>query len=409
MSVYPSGATALRGRYLVKNRAVNAFLRIRDALLRSASSRRKEAGRAKTDRIVLGVGGQLGDAVIATSVLRPLAAAFPGTQIGVVCPSAAAVVFDGHPLVRWIHHREHWFASRADRQPRLMGRRLRLFVQSEGRLRREIQAIGYDVSLDLYPFFPNHSRLFWGAGIPIRVGYVSGGDGPLLTHPMQWRDSRQHTSLQHLALVQALDPAIATETWAYDLPLIPDKDCERGARLLENSGVSEGSYIVIHPGTGNPLKAWPRARWSELVDRLSTNGSDNRATVVMTGAGKGERHLIDELVAQSPGTVSLCDQTTWQTFRYVIANARIVIGSDSVATHIAAAHGVPCVAIMAAMSDPEHWRPSGPLAVALTADVPCAPCFQSRGCSTMACVRDVSVARVGAAVDDLRHATAKAE
>jgi ADP-heptose:LPS heptosyltransferase len=409
VSVYPSGATALRGRYLVKNRAVNAFLRARDEWLRVTTPRRHRVDDIDPRRVVLAVGGQLGDAVIATSMLRPVAAAFPGAHIGVICPSASAVVFEGHPHVRWIHRRDHWLEGRPLLQPRLLGKRLRRLVGGEARLRRDIEAVGYDIAIDLYPFFPNHPRLFADAGIPVRVGYVSGGGGPLLTHPIPWRDSRQHTSQQHHALLRALRPDVGAEALAYDLPSIPREDRDRGARLLEGVGLREGRYIVLHPGSGNPLKTWPRERWVDLIHRLSSTDIADRPRVVLTGAGAAERRVIDELIAHTPAAVSLCDQTSWQTFRYVVANARAVVGSDSVAAHLAAASGVPCIAIMAAMSDPEHWRPLGGLAIALTADVSCAPCFQSAGCSTMACVRDVSVDRVGAAVQELLHAPGRRE
>jgi hypothetical protein len=49
---------------------------------------------------------------------------------------------------------------------------------------------------------------------------------------------------------------------------------------------------------------------------------------------------------------------------------------------------------MSSMFDPGHWAPLGDNVRALTAAVPCAPCFRAEGCGTMACVREVSVPEV---------------
>src|SRR5437867_5632253 len=91
-------ASPLRGRYLVRNRAWNAWLRANDAALRllMASTTRSGASRAIPQRLLIAVGGHLGDAVIATSVFEPLRAALPMLDIGILTASWNRPVFEGH-------------------------------------------------------------------------------------------------------------------------------------------------------------------------------------------------------------------------------------------------------------------------------------------------------------------------
>jgi ADP-heptose:LPS heptosyltransferase len=397
-TVYAHGGSALRAGYLTKNRALNAGLRLRDGVWRLSARRAVPAPSLPVNRVLVSVGGHLGDAVIATSVLTALKAKFPNAELGVLCSSANAIVFAGHPLVSRVHRYDHWFTSRT--KSRLAGvlARLRGFGSARRRLVRELRLASYDAALELYPFFPNTIAMLARAKIPVRIGYTSGGDGPLLTTALPWRDSREHVAEQHRALLRAWLVAIDEQPWSYDLAPLSDAEQRTGAALLSQHGMVPDNYVVIHPGTGNALKSWPAASWKAVTQQIASELP--RLGIVFTGTGPTERTLIDELVSNAPSSISLADQTTWATLRYVISRARIVVGSDSVATHIAAAQSVPSISIMAAMTDPEHWRPGGNKAVGLTEHQPCAPCFNSRGCATMACVRGVSVTRVMKAIHD---------
>jgi ADP-heptose:LPS heptosyltransferase len=62
--------------------------------------------------------------------------------------------------------------------------------------------------------------------------------------------------------------------------------------------------------------------------------------------------------------------------------------------HVAAAQRRPCIAIMTGVDDPARWRPLGDHTTVLTDRVPCAPCYRSRGCAAMSCIRGVSTTAV---------------
>jgi ADP-heptose:LPS heptosyltransferase len=321
-------------------------------------------------------------------------AAFPGVELGVVCTAQQAVVFHGHSALTRIHVADHWFTSR-EGGPRLL--RLGRSAASQRALIAELRAVSYDASIDLYPYFPNRARAFERAGIPTRVGYDSGGGGPLLTHAKAWDDNRVHTAVQHVQLLRFWNADIPADPPRYDLPAVPAAERSAAERLLQSRGLTGTRFIVLHPGTGNALKAWPQSEWHALIELLVSQPDSPR--IVITGAGPADRALASRLVSRHPTVVSLCDETSWGVLRHVIACAEAVVGTDSVATHLAAAHQIPSLSLMAAISDPMHWRPLGERADYLTAGVACAPCFRSRGCSHLSCIRTVTAAQAFAALE----------
>lgn len=374
--------------YLVRHPALNLALRTRDAWLERRRSPTTPLAVPAPRRLLVCIGGHLGDAVLASSVFSALQAGYPEAALGVLSPSWSAPVLENHPTIRWRHTFDHWKTNR-------LGSRLgrwRGYRRSATRAIVEIQDIGYDMAIDLYPYFPNAARILSDAGIPIRVGYTSGGGGPLYTHAVPWVNSPRHTVEQHFALIAGILPKVPSTSPRYDLPPIAAEAETRGARLLESLSLQRGRYIVLHPGSGSPRKQWPIDRWRELVDRLREFASDLR--ILFTGNGSADSAAIDAIRAGDRSLISACDQTAWGELRYVLAGAALVIGVDSLAAHLAAAADVPTIAIMAAMSDPAHWRPLGSHVRVLTHTLPCAPCFHSTGCATMNCVRDVTASHV---------------
>ncbi len=100
-----------------------------------------------------------------------------------------------------------------------------------------------------------------------------------------------------------------------------------------------GSFIGIHPFSGSPRKNWPLPRFQELAGRL--------AHPVQWIAGP------EETLAGAVHIPNLWDLAQW------LAGARLFIGNDSGITHLAAATGMPVIAIFGP-TDPAIWAPRGP-------------------------------------------------
>lgn len=333
-------------------------------------------------RVLIAVGGHLGDAVIASAVFPLVREVWPEAEIGVLTGSWSRAVLHEHPLVRWIHTVDHWKLNRSGAGTAV---RLRRHAATRRRALREICEVGYDVAVDLHPFFPNSIPLLRQAGIPVRAGYTSGGFARLLTHPIEWREAERHLAESHRDLLAALDPRFArVARLAYSLPPVTRREGE----------LPGGDYLLLHMGAGLQLKEWPADRWHTLVGEILADGH----TLVFTGTGAAQAAAADRAIAGRVGCHNLCDRLGWSGFVGAVAGARLVVSVDSVAGHLAAGAGVPVVVLTSGMNPIEQWRPLGERVRVLTHAMPCAPCNLSRGCAGMACIRALTVREVLAAV-----------
>lgn len=102
-----------------------------------------------------------------------------------------------------------------------------------------------------------------------------------------------------------------------------------------------GGYAAIHPFSGSPKKNWPLERFRQLAGSLST-----RLPVKWCA---GPEEVLEGAVRMD----NLLDLAMW------LKAARVYVGNDSGITHLAAAVGVPTVAIFGP-TDPDVWGPRGP-------------------------------------------------
>jgi ADP-heptose:LPS heptosyltransferase len=379
-SLRMDASTPLRGKYLVRNRIANRLLAAVDGCLRCVAARPSHRPIATPRRILLANGAHLGDVLLATAVLPVLKQAFREASLGFLIGSWARPVLDGHPLVDAIHCVDHWKLNRA---PISMGCKLRHYRATRAAALQDIRSRRYDIAFDLYFFFPNYIPLLWQAGIPARIGYTSGGFGPLLTHALDWTLRDCHVIDYHRALLDFLPLGAAGAEPAS--PQLAPTFAQPGAA---------GDYVILHPGAGSALKEWPRKCWMELIQLLRADGH----TLVFTGTA-AEKPCVDEMAPTE--CVNLCGRLSWPEFVATVRGARALVGVDSVAGHVAAAVGTPWVVIASGIPHPAHWRPRGAPGQVVTHPVACSPCYRRRGCATMDCVRQVAVEQVHAAVREV--------
>jgi ADP-heptose:LPS heptosyltransferase len=110
---------------------------------------------------------------------------------------------------------------------------------------------------------------------------------------------------------------------------VPRIECERKAR---------GDFAVIHPFSGSARKNWRLERFHEVAARLR---------IPMRWCA-GPAEAIEDAVRFD----NLYELASW------LASARVYIGNDSGITHLAAAVGIPVVAIFGP-TDPAVWGPRG--------------------------------------------------
>lgn len=337
-----------RGRYLIRNLIGVGYVAALDLALR-LTVRRREQQPKEIKRILVAIGGHLGDAVIASSVLPAIRAALPHAQIGILAPSWMQQVLGGHPLVMRFHTVDHWKGNRSS-ESRLA--KWRTFTATVRQAIDEIAEAHYDVAVDLYPFYPNMSLILLRAGVPVRVGYESGGGGPAYTRALQWIDGSVHMASRFARVLEGAGiPASGAPK--YSLPPLSHAVEKSVARLMSDAGIRRGEYVVLHTGTGHPSKALAVDKWERLVGEYLDQGHK----VVLTGHGAADRATADKLIAMHPAIVDLVGGTSIKELRGILRHAHLVVGVDSVAVHLAAAEGTRSISVVTADTDVEQWRP----------------------------------------------------
>ena len=230
------------------------------------------------------------------------------------------------------------------------------------------------------------------ASISQRIGYLGEARVGLLTHRLK--------NPKNKPPMVAFYSALSGESGlADDRPELHMAAAQVEATLQE-LGLSRGAYVVFAPGAEfGPAKRWPARHFSELAAQLD-------ATVVLLGSGK-EAALCDEIAApvnavQAGKCLNLAGKTSLPQALALIAASRSTVSNDSGLMHVAAALGVPQVAIFGS-SSPLHTPPLSDKARVLwlkndpayQPPLDCAPCF-ARDCPLghTRCLNDISAARV---------------
>jgi len=119
--------------------------------------------------------------------------------------------------------------------------------------------------------------------------------------------------------------------------------------------VPRAPYVVLHPGTSVPARAWAADRFAETAQLLQHDGW----AVVVTG-GPGEVGLTAR-VAGHGGTrlTDLGGLTTTAQLAAVLQGARAVVAGNTGPAHLAAATGTPVVSLFAPTVPVDRWAPYG--------------------------------------------------
>ena len=234
------------------------------------------------------------------------------------------------------------------------------------------------------------------ASIPERIGYLGEARIGLLTHRLKNPKNKPPM----VAFYSALSGEGGLAQDQPKLALAP-ADIEATLREL---GLQRGSYYVFAPGAEyGPAKRWPARHFAGLAAELDM-------PVVLLGSGK-EAALCDEIAAavntdQPNRCRNFAGSTSLLQAFCLIAASKATISNDSGLMHVAAAFGVPQVAIFGS-SSPLHTPPLNSNATVLwlkndpayQPPLNCAPCF-ARECPLghTRCLNDMGADRVVAAL-----------
>lgn len=185
--------------------------------------------------------------------------------------------------------------------------------------------------------------------------------------------------------------------------LYVDAEAAREARaFLEEAGLGLAETLVgVHPGSRWPAKRWTRSGFAAVIEALS----DRPGVRVMVLGDETDRPFVDQVVAHlgRRPIVAVGGELPLTRLVALIDRCAVMLANDSGPMHIAAALGVPTVALFGPTHPRLGFAPQGGKATVLTVDAPCSPCsLHGRApCkkARRACMEDLSPARVLEAIE----------
>jgi heptosyltransferase-3 len=162
---------------------------------------------------------------------------------------------------------------------------------------------------------------------------------------------RQHTVLNNLAILAPLAlPTLVTKvTQAYRQCDIDEID-----RLGQHHHLTD--FVLIQPTARWAFKTWSVAGFAQVIDHLTASGE----TVLLTGGRSADENaMITAILARCTmpqRVVNLAGRLDLPELAVLIDRAKLFIGVDSVAMHMAAALQTPSV-VLFGPSNLQQWSP----------------------------------------------------
>jgi ADP-heptose:LPS heptosyltransferase len=389
-----------RQKFAQRYRFQTLFFGVIDALLSPLSllSARPHLPQAP-QKILIANAGHLGDMVIATAAISVMQKQWPQAEFGLLCANSLKPLESHLVGISHFHYLDHWYT---DRSPRSLWKKIVNYFQHSKAVIQEINQQHYDVAIDLRVWFPNFIPLLWRTNIAVRLGSNRVGFSPLLTHQIPFEFDGGHEAAYQLAIVRALIPSVGK--WSELRTVLTADSPTANVQLMQwlatHKMLPHIPYRIIHMGSSNALRDWPIARWQELTGSLVAQGH----RLIFTGAGDRERANIEKVIDQFPTAINACDALNLSQLLGLLGGAQLVYSVETSVGHIAAALGVPVLALYGGTADPDQWRPLGRVSL-ITQRLACSPCFMQKGCQSMACIRSIDLVDVQKASEDLLSAT----
>lgn len=303
------------------------------------------AGRAGGASVLLVQLGRIGDFILATPMLRALAALRPAPKVTVLASPAAARLARGHPLAAEV--------LRYDKNPA----RLAALLAALRRRR-------FDWWLDPKDHFSREGAFLarWGrAGA--KVGFLPAGARGPFDHalPSAEENAALHATARNLRALAplGLDPAGLDPRPA----LFPLEEEERAfAAFLGGSDATGPGYVLAHLSARREIRHWPGTAWEELLRAVAADGHP----ILITADPLEAAHAAG-LAGVTPGARHYPTRSI-RALLPAVRRARLVVSPDTSVVHVASAFDRPLLGLYSNI--PWNTRKFAPLSTLARVVVP---------------------------------------
>ncbi len=318
----------------------------------------------------------LGDIVHSLPFLDAFHRTYPDAELHWVVAKGFEGILEGHPFLKkiWIINKDEW---------KKIGMFRKTFSELQG-LFIGLREEGFDLVVDLQGLFRS-GVIARSTGAPVRLGFTEAREGSKVFYTRTIKGGRNiHAVDRYLKIASFLGCKVEE----VNFPLPPP-----GGSSSDKIPFSEppcGEYGVIFPGSRKPSKRWPAERFGKVASILPLS------TVVI--GSRADMVLAEEVVRASEGKAfSIAGKTGLKGLVEVIRCTRFVVCNDTGPMHIAAALGVPVVALFGS-SNPLKTGPYTTQCSIIRKDLPCVPC-EKKSCKSPVCMDMIQVHEVADAIN----------
>lgn len=282
--------------------------------------------------LILSHDNKIGDAIVATGLLKPLRAHWPDCEIGVLCGPSNAEIYRYHPAIKWLHvsTSRNVFS--------------RIWASLKARLRH------YDIvvhfGLDLAN--PSQQIVLKIVNAKQRFLFAEHPINPLPTDViMDGALDGEHHSARHMRFLQTLNAA--PDSYQYDIRL--------KAQSFKVNPETVGQLIVINCQSSAANKSLSIAWLKEFVNAIYFQHIDV-SVQILSASQDLEANLRKAFSTLSDRVFVTPFAPTIQSSLAIIQKADLVITPDTYAVHAASAWNKPVIALYEpSVLSVDSWKP----------------------------------------------------
>lgn len=310
----------------------------------------------------------IGDVMMSTPVYPALKKKYPQAKITVLVGSWAAELLKYNPYVdRIITIDCPWWSGtrRSGRQSILK------FIQKYRKILSILRRQRFDIGIDLRADFRHILLFLFIPGVKNRLSYDRSGGEYLLTKAPPYEGlfaipemEKNRRLLQELGVeMKSASPQL---WWGKE-------ESDSGAICLQKERLKTDTFkVIISPSARSPLRTWRPERFGQLADWIT---EEFQGQIILVGSS-GDRDLIrniEDRMRNKP--INLAGKTTLLEVAALCDSCQLFLGVEGGLMHIAAATGIPILALYGPMK-PELTSPERADFHVVYQAFPCSPCLQ---------------------------------